>query len=66
MAIPFPQNSNLEIRLSAEGRLQAYWKGDRLPTNEIQISWDLGNRACITLSFSGLQVKLATEVAEGK
>ncbi|MFC6487362.1 hypothetical protein [Nitratireductor sp. GCM10026969] len=64
MTIPTPENANLEIRMDAKGRLGAYWKGERLPTTDIQMSNPRGERATVSLSFLGPSVKLNTDTEE--
>lgn len=63
MAIPAPGTSNLELRMNNRGRLEAFWKGDRLPAIEVNVNNVKGERAEISLRFVGLQVKLSTETA---
>lgn len=61
MAFPTPATSHLEIRMSNKGKLEAFWKGDRLTTFEIDISHCKGERADVRLRFVGPQVKLSTQ-----
>lgn len=64
MAIPTPATANLEIRMSNKGKLEAYWRGERLPCISITLDADRPNRASVELRFIGPQVMLTTQADE--
>lgn len=64
MTVPTPENANLQIRMTNKGRLEAYWKGEKLPCVRITVDAERGERADVTLSFVGPYVNLNTQSDE--
>ncbi|WMT90151.1 hypothetical protein [Pelagibacterium sp. H642] len=61
MSEPKSSAAHVEIRMTDKGKLQAFWKGERLPCVEISVSATGTDRAAVVLRLAGPQVKLATE-----